>query len=327
MSKARADDLRNLPLQDTDLLLHEAGAPPIHTPLDVLMQLPQRVKRKLYVVHTSALPEDCDLRVAPTGTAGTIRLDQGQNVNPQVNYMYMNKATVSKRASINIEDDLFPSPWSSASNEYETSFNEESSSARLMDPSFSIVGGGGRAARKNRSNSLLAQTMDDTGNSPPLVSLRAASSTDAWFILNLLSAVPFLTSLSYASTMEVLETARVEAYCKDTVVVPSSRRNHVLCVVWEGTCVEREKGKGSDPRKRQDPSQISSLLPIREQLDAGFGAVWHAGDWTGPISLQPEKRLSGDSQLQATHDVVAMSLEGVKVCLVRFSHFFCFCFI
>mmetsp|Transcript_17577 Transcript_17577/g.26678 ORF Transcript_17577/g.26678 Transcript_17577/m.26678 type:complete len:1423 (+) Transcript_17577:418-4686(+) len=324
LSKARADDLRNLPLQDTDLLLHEAGAPPIHTPLDVLMQLPQRVKRKLYVVHTSALPDDCDLRVAPTGTAGTIRLDQGQNVNPQVNYMYMNKATVSKRASINIEDDLFPSPWSSASNEYETSLNEESSSARLMDASFSIVGGGGggggRAGRKNRSNSLLAQTMDDTGNSPPLVSLRAASSTDAWFILNLLSAVPFLTSLSYASTMEVLETARVEAYCKDTVVVPSSRRNHVLCVVWEGTCVEREKGNGSDPRKRQDPSQMSSLIPIREQLDAGFGAVWHAGDWTGPISLQPEKRLSGDSPLQSTHDVVAMSLEGVKVITVEFSN-------
>mmetsp|Transcript_27340 Transcript_27340/g.40357 ORF Transcript_27340/g.40357 Transcript_27340/m.40357 type:complete len:1417 (-) Transcript_27340:50-4300(-) len=325
LSKARADDLRNLPLQDTDLLLHEAGAPPIHTPLEVLMQLPQRVKRKLYVVHTSALPDDCDLRVAPTGTAGTIRLDQGQNANPQVNgnYMYMNKNKMNKRSSISIEDDLFPSPWSSASNEYETSINEdEPSSGGMMDSSFNFAAGMRTGRKQNRSNSLLVeQNMDDTGNLPPLVSLRAASSTDAWFILNLLSAVPFLTSLSYASTMEVLETARVEAYCKDTVVVPSSRRNQVLCVVWEGTCVEREKGNISDPYGRDSPCQSSSaLLPIRQQLEAGFGAVWHAGDWTGPISLQPEKRLSGDSTLQPTHDVVAMSLEGVKVITVEFSN-------
>ena len=76
MTKARADDLRNLPLQDCDLLLHESGAPPIHTPLDVLLKLPKKVKDRLYVVHTSALPENCELKVAPTGTKGTIRLDQ-----------------------------------------------------------------------------------------------------------------------------------------------------------------------------------------------------------------------------------------------------------
>ena len=43
------------------------------------------------------------------------------------------------------------------------------------------------------------------------------------------------------------------------------------------------------------------------------GAVWFAGDWTGPRSLQPEKRLSGESSLAKTHDIVAMSSEGVKV--------------
>ena len=76
LSKARCADLNHLPLQKTDLLLHEAGAPPIHTPLDVLLKLPAEVKKRLYVVHTSALPEGCELRVAPTGTEGTIRLDQ-----------------------------------------------------------------------------------------------------------------------------------------------------------------------------------------------------------------------------------------------------------
>lgn len=42
-------------------------------------------------------------------------------------------------------------------------------------------------------------------------------------------------------------------------------------------------------------------------------AVWHAGDWTGPRILQPEKRMSGDSSTSTTHNIVAMSAEGVKV--------------
>ena len=45
----------------------------------------------------------------------------------------------------------------------------------------------------------------------------------------------------------------------------------------------------------------------------GGNAVWYAGDWTGPRVLQPEKRFSGDSSSSVTHDVVAMSAEGVKV--------------
>ena len=75
MSRARANFLNTMPLQKVDLLLHEAGVPPIHTPLSVLEALPESVKSHLFVVHTSNLPEDCTLRMAPTGTAGTIRLD------------------------------------------------------------------------------------------------------------------------------------------------------------------------------------------------------------------------------------------------------------
>ena len=56
------------------------------------------------------------------------------------------------------------------------------------------------------------------------------------------------------------------------------------------------------------------MLPNREvDKNERIGAVWYAGDWTGPIALQPEKRLSGDSVFVNTHDVVAMSSEGVKV--------------
>jgi hypothetical protein len=67
--------LINFPLQDCNLLLHESGAPPIHTQLDVLLALPDLVKARMYIVHTAALPKDCPLKVAPTGTKGTIRLD------------------------------------------------------------------------------------------------------------------------------------------------------------------------------------------------------------------------------------------------------------
>lgn len=112
-------------------------------------------------------------------------------------------------------------------------------------------------------------------------------------------------SLSYASTMELLETARVDSFAKDEIVIPASRRNSVLCVVWEGTCVELMK---------MPKSELPTLRTTQDRNSVGkLGAVWHAGDWTGPIALQPDKQLSGESDLKATHDVVAMSTAGVKV--------------
>ena len=101
--------------------------------------------------------------------------------------------------------------------------------------------------------------------------------------------------------MELLETARVVAYCCDEVVLAADRRNEYLVVVWEGTCVERETS-----HQRSLSSQVADDVKCGK-------AVWYAGDWTGPRVLQPEKRLSGNSSSSATHDVVAMSAEGVKV--------------
>jgi len=323
LSKARADDLRNLPLQETDLLLHEAGAPPIHTPLDVLLALPSRVKKRLYVVHTSALPEGCELRVAPTGTAGTIRLDKFDKLSTSANrsifgslYHLGERSTQTRSLE---EDALFNSPWGNASNEY-GAINDDVSDSQAADPhsmgsSFSNLSVASIHS-KVRSNSLFGP---DNSITPPLVALRPASSTDAWFILNLLSAVPFLSSLSYASTMEVLETARVDAYCKDDIIVSSARRNAVLCVVWEGTCVERET---NSVKTRNGVGRTNAALVPSQAADSNriLGAVWYAGDWTGPIALQPEKCLSGDSPFVDSHDVVAMSSEGVKVITVEFSN-------
>lgn len=333
LSKARADDLRNLPLQECDLLLHEAGAPPIHTPLDVLLKLPPKVKKRLYVVHTSALPDDCELRVAPTGTVGTIRLDQLHKTLPVPERKLLRRTSIKEDVPYQFEDDgLFPSPWNT--NEYNHIIDDDEKSKQLMDSSFAHLAAspaGGRAKMPlSRMNSILGV------QEPPLVSLRPTSSTDAWFILNLLSAVPFLSSLSYSSTMEVLETARVDAFCINDVVVPASRRSQLLCVVWEGTCMEREQSsKTSVNRRRPNDGvakgrRISTFeltqgchTPLTEKEAKSkkrVGAVWHAGDWTGPRSLQPEKRLSGESSFSKTHDIVAMSSEGVKVISVEFSN-------
>jgi hypothetical protein len=112
--------------------------------------------------------------------------------------------------------------------------------------------------------------------------------------------------------MEVLETARVDAYSMNDIIVPASRRGHLLCVVWEGTCAERK----ANVRR---PSGANSLNAISEESDSPPTAIWHAGDWTGPVSLQPERRLSGDSDTSKNHDVVAVSSEGVKVITVEMS--------
>ena len=186
LSKGRADDLRNLPLQETNVLLHEAGAPPIHTPLDVLLQLPPEVKKRLYVVHTSALPEGCELKVAPTGTAGTIRLDEAFRLPENAR-----SSTVSGRndrrpqlASSFIEHREEGFMWNGNS-EYETVAEESGAEESMLASSlarFSLDHETSGKGKKSHGDNL-----------PPLVSLRPASSTDAWFTLNLLSAVPFLS--------------------------------------------------------------------------------------------------------------------------------------
>lgn len=148
------------------------------------------MKRRLYVVHTSALPPDCELRVAPTGTAGTIRLDEMQRGHGSSGGL---SSRVPKHQSATLEDDaLYSSPWSSASNEYGAIAEEEEETYTAASPSMGSSFVFRRPVDKvtsqaNRPNSMFALS------APPLVSMRPASSTDAWFILNLLSAVPFLT--------------------------------------------------------------------------------------------------------------------------------------
>ena len=310
LTKQRADSIRQLPLIECDLLLHESGAPPIHTPLEVLLNLPEEVKKRLYVVHTSALPKECELRVAPTGTTDTIRLD---GLQPTLN----GTTSVTSRSTENNAEEFVKS---------------------LDDGGYPNLTVSGDFVAPIPSQTAMTS---GRGKVPPLVFSRPTCVSDAWFILNLLSAVPFLSSLSYSNTMEVLEIARVEVYCAGEVVLPAQRRSEALCVVWEGTCIERasqkapsvaDEGEGKDDgelivgwpsaqedddNKIQNSSIVGSSPSDTFSQEPTPSAVWHAGDWTGPKSLQPEASLSGEATHEgARQDVVALSSQGVKVIIV-----------
>lgn len=75
LSPERCQSLLDFDWQ-ADLILHEAGIPPIHTPLQVLADLPEEVRRRMYLTHISesAIPPDSGLRLAPPGAEKTIVL-------------------------------------------------------------------------------------------------------------------------------------------------------------------------------------------------------------------------------------------------------------
>jgi hypothetical protein len=109
--------------------------------------------------------------------------------------------------------------------------------------------------------------------------------------------------------MEVLEIAHVELFCAEEVVIPAAKRQELLCVVWEGTLVERVCY--GDGMAEDDGSELSSDASADQK---GTVTVWHAGDWTGPVALQPDFELSANkSTEERPRDVVAVSQEGVKV--------------
>jgi len=60
-----------------DLILHEAGVPPIHTPIQRLMELPFEVKERILVVHvaTKDIPPDSGIKQPKTGIENTIDLN------------------------------------------------------------------------------------------------------------------------------------------------------------------------------------------------------------------------------------------------------------
>ena len=76
LSRLRAEALLNFPFS-SDLVLHECGVPPIHTPLTCLQKLSEEERSRLYLVHVTAssVPADCGLNLAKEGVENTLVLD------------------------------------------------------------------------------------------------------------------------------------------------------------------------------------------------------------------------------------------------------------
>ncbi len=79
LSRSRLEGLLDF-RWDADLVLHEAGVPPVHTPVSVLMALDESVKARLYLNHISVdqIPEGSGLKLAPPGVENTLSLDVPQ---------------------------------------------------------------------------------------------------------------------------------------------------------------------------------------------------------------------------------------------------------
>lgn len=76
ISKARHEEFLNFPW-DSDIIYHESGFPPLHTPISELDKLPREVKKKITVYHIAAkdFPEKTDLTLAKFGISNTVVLD------------------------------------------------------------------------------------------------------------------------------------------------------------------------------------------------------------------------------------------------------------
>ena len=168
-------------MQNTDLLLHEAGVPPLHTSFAELHKFPNRVKKRMYVVHASKIPEEFDLRKAPTGTAGTLRLDESHKAGNNyarigVSTFVNANANKHRNNTVRYEDDEVN--FDGAGGEY---MENEEGNAHYSPTSDK--------QRLGRCNSIILSGKKST---IPLVSMRPTSNTDSWYMLNLLQAVPFL---------------------------------------------------------------------------------------------------------------------------------------
>lgn len=122
----------------------------------------------------------------------------------------------------------------------------------------------------------------------------------------------------------MLEIAHVDLFCVDEIVVPAHKRAECLCVVWEGTLVERDYSSRSALNETtSEDSAISSDTDEASTTPLHTGTaitnkdtltIWHAGDWTGPVALQPDFERSADKSTdKKPRDIVAASQEGVKV--------------
>ena len=83
-TRERYERLTHRDLSKFDMILHEAGVPPIHTPLAVLELLPSEIKRKLFLIHIASkdVPNDSELRCASAGLNNSQVIIQATGEDP-----------------------------------------------------------------------------------------------------------------------------------------------------------------------------------------------------------------------------------------------------
>lgn len=78
LDQKRYEQLLDFPWE-SDLIFHEAGVPPLHTPVQILAKLPKQIKDKILLVHTGEPPVDSGLKLAQPGMEKTIRLNVSES--------------------------------------------------------------------------------------------------------------------------------------------------------------------------------------------------------------------------------------------------------
>jgi len=78
LTKERAEDLLNKDFENIDVILHEMGIPPIHTPAEVLAGFSENVKKHMFLVHVAErdIPKGKGLKSGPVGLENSIILIQ-----------------------------------------------------------------------------------------------------------------------------------------------------------------------------------------------------------------------------------------------------------
>lgn len=75
INRYRMIELANFPWHHS-VIFHEAGIPPLHTPMANLVKLPDSVKKRIYLIHVSdsTIPEGSNLHKAPDGRNKSIEI-------------------------------------------------------------------------------------------------------------------------------------------------------------------------------------------------------------------------------------------------------------
>eukprot|EP00164_Ancoracysta_twista_P005600 GFYU01007679.1.p1 GENE.GFYU01007679.1~~GFYU01007679.1.p1 ORF type:complete len:762 (+),score=245.08 GFYU01007679.1:403-2688(+) len=83
ITKERYDQMMNFPF-DSDLVLHEAGVPPIHTAASTLAALPEEVRKNMLLVHTAQKNCPENMEVAKEGETVTLEVERDDDGSSEV---------------------------------------------------------------------------------------------------------------------------------------------------------------------------------------------------------------------------------------------------